>query len=81
MRAVAPGGSLVAITQRGRHRFRPMDPIWKMSAAVQHRSSDEMDIRPSLASGDKSGGRPGFNLRWEVDGGVTQQTAYLLCLV
>lgn len=69
-----PGGGLVAITQRGRHRYRPMDPIWKMSAAVQRRSSDEMDIRPSLAGGNKSGDRPGLNLRWEVGGsrGVTQ---------
>lgn len=54
-----------------------------MSAAVQRRSSDEMDIRPSLAAGDKSGDRPGFNLRWEDGGGrgVTQQTVYLPPLV
>lgn len=40
-----------------------------MSAAVQRRSSDEMDIRPSLAGGHKSGDRPGFNLRREGGGG------------
>lgn len=75
------GGGLVAITQRGRHRYRPTDPIWQMSAAVQRRSSDEMDIRPSLAGGDESGARPGFNLHWEGGGGVTQHTTYLLPLV
>lgn len=73
----------MAITQRGRHRYRPTDPIWQMSAAVQHTSSDKMDIRPSLAGGDESGDRPGFNLHWEGGGGggVTQQTTYLLPLV
>lgn len=59
----------MAITQRGRHRYRPMDPIWKMSAAVQPRSSDVMDIKPSLAGGNKSGGKSGFNLREEVGSG------------
>lgn len=47
-----------------------------MSAAVQRRSLAEMDIRRSSAGGDKSGDRPGFNLRG-VGGAVVLAAALL----